>query len=74
MDGVHEDFRKTVRKALIDKGKTIGWLAGEINAATGKHFETGYLGKVFAGQRGSKRVIEETCRILDLEPPDGYRQ
>lgn len=74
MDAIQENFRKIVRKALIDKGKTIGWLADEINAATGKHFDTGYLGKVYDGQRGSKRVIEETCRILDLELPDGYRQ
>lgn len=74
MEAVREDFRKTVRKALIDKDMTIGQLANEINAATGKHFQTGYLGKVFEGQRGSKRVIEETCRILGLEPPDGYKQ
>lgn len=75
MENGREEFRKAVYKALIDKGnKTTGWLAKEINAATGKHFDSGYLSKVFSGRRGSRCVIVETCRILGLSLPEEYKQ
>ena len=68
-----EEFKKQVRKALIDRDKTTGWLVGEINAATGKKFDTGYLSKVLNGQRKSKRVIVEAGRILGLPIPACYQ-
>lgn len=69
-----EEFRKNVLKALIDRDKTTGWLVGEINAATGYHFDTGYLSKVLLGKKKSVPVISECCRILDLDPPAQYNQ
>jgi hypothetical protein len=68
-----EDFRKAVRKALIDRDKSTGWLVEEINAATGKRFDTGYLSKVLNGQRKSLRIVQETGRILGLELPASYQ-
>ena len=64
-----EEFRKNVLKALIDRDKTTGWLVGEINAATGCNFDTGYLSKVLLGKRKSDLVVSECCRILKLAPP-----
>jgi hypothetical protein len=54
-----EEFRKNVLKALIDRDKTTGWLVGEINAATGYHFDTGYLSKVLLGKKKSVPIISE---------------
>jgi hypothetical protein len=68
-----EEFKKQVRKALIDRDKTTGWLVEEINAATGKKFDTGYLSKVLNGQRKSRRVIVEAGRILGLPIPACYQ-
>lgn len=74
METGKSDFRKLVRKALVDQEKTISWLAGEINAATGKHFDGSYLIKAFDGKKKSRTVIEETCRILNLALPEEYKQ
>lgn len=64
-----EEFRKEVRKALIDRDKSTGWLVNEINAATGCHYDTGYLSKVLNGRRKSEQIVSECCRILNLKPP-----
>lgn len=67
-------FWSRVHMGLRRRGKTLGWLAQEINAATGMHYDAAYLTRVFSGKRRSRPVVQETCRILGLLPPTEYRE
>lgn len=69
-----QTYWSRVHMGLRRRGKTLAWLAEEINAATGKHFDAAYLTRVFSGKRRSRTVVTETCRILELLPPTEYRE
>ena len=61
------DFGKEVKKKLIDLGKTQSWLEVEIKERTGLFVDSGYLHKIFTGQRNAPKIVEAIKEILEIE-------
>ena len=61
------EYKKTVKKRLIDLEKNTEWLANEVNARTGLHCDRPYVSKVMSGVRHSPRVTEAINQILGIE-------
>ena len=65
------DFRKQVKKQLIDLGKTQKWLEEEVSKRTGLFVDSGYMYKILTGQRNAPKVVQAIREILDIpEAPE----
>ena len=60
------DFGKRVKVKLIEIEKPQTWLESEIKERTGLFVDSGYLHKIFTGQRNAPRIVEAIKEILDL--------
>lgn len=60
------DFRKKVKKRLIDLDKTQKWLEEQIQAKTGLFVDSSYLNKIFSGQRAAPKIVKAIREILDI--------
>lgn len=60
------DFGLCVKTELLRRGKEQKWLEGEINEKTGLFVDSGYLYKIFTGQRNAPRVVKAIREILEL--------
>ena len=60
------DFRKQVKKQLIDLGKTQKWLEEEVSKRTGLFVDSGYMYKILTGQRNAPKVVQAIREILDI--------
>lgn len=61
------DYGKAVKKALIDRSQTQNWLFGEIKERTGLVVDSGYLYKIFTGQRSAPKVVAAINEILGID-------
>ena len=59
-------FGKAVKKALIDRDKSISWLCSQIELRTGMYADNGYLRKIFVGERKAGKMKGIICDILEL--------
>lgn len=67
------DYEKAVRRELlIERGKTMKWLAEEVNRLSGLRIDNSYLAKVLSGKVGSVAVVTAIEAILGVAVPDGY--
>lgn len=62
----HTPFGKTVKKLLIDRERTAGWLVEQIRLQTGAYCDDAYLSKILTGKKHSQRVEEAIRKILDM--------
>ena len=62
-----DEYKKTVRKRLIDLEKDTTWLAAEVNARTNMHTDAPYISRVLSGKRNSVRVRTAINEILGIE-------
>ena len=60
------DFRKQVKYRLIDLGKTQKWLEEQVRMKTGLFVDSGYLHKIFAGERNAPKIVQAIKEILDI--------
>lgn len=60
------EFGKAVKKALIDRDKTVTWLCTQIELKTGMYADSGYLRKIFIGERKAGKMKDIICDILEL--------
>ncbi len=60
------DFRKKVKKRLIDLDKTQKWLEEQIQAETGLFVDSSYLNKIFSGQRAAPKIVKAIREILNI--------
>ena len=60
------EFGKEVKKRLIDIDKSQSWLISEVKERTGLFVDTGYLYKIFTGERAPSKVISAIQEILDM--------
>jgi len=65
------EFGKTVKKALIDRDKSINWLCTQITLNTGMYADRAYLRKIFIGDRKADKMKKVICDILEL-PEEVY--
>lgn len=61
------DFGKEVKKKLIDLGKSQSWLEAEIKERTGLFVDSGYIHKIFTGQRNAPKIVDAIKQILEME-------
>ena len=61
------EYKKTVRKKLIDLEKNTDWLAVKVNERTGLHCDKPYISRVLSGQKNSPTVINAINEILGIE-------
>lgn len=62
-----DEYKKTVRKRLIDIEKNTTWLAEEVNARTDLHCDAPYISRVLSGEKNSPRVRTAINEILGIE-------
>ena len=63
------DFGKAVKKRLIDLGMTQNDLIDLVKEKTDLFLDTGYLSKIYSGERSPSKIIEAICTILDSDNP-----
>jgi hypothetical protein len=61
------DFGLRVKMQLLQIGKTQKWLEEAISEKTGLFVDSGYLYKVFTGQRNAPKIVEAIREILSIE-------
>ena len=61
------EFGKEVKKKLIDRDKSVGWLLAAVTEKTGLYFDNSYLSKISAGKLASPKIVSAICEILDIE-------
>ena len=60
-------FGKEVKKRLVDLEKSQAWLISEVSKRTGLFLDSGYLYKVFTGERNAPKIVQAIKEILDIE-------
>ena len=60
------DFRKEVKKKLIDEDKTQRWLTEEVNKKLGNKSDYAYINRVINGIQRSKPVMNAISEILGI--------
>ena len=61
------DFKKTVKKKLIDLDRTQEWLQSEITKRTGLYIDSSYFSKIMRGENKSPKIVTAIKEILELE-------
>lgn len=61
------DFRKKVKKRLIDLEKTQKWLEEQIRERTGLFVDSSYLNKIYSGERAAPKIVSAIREILDIK-------
>lgn len=61
------DFKKTVKKKLIDLDRTQEWLQSEITKRTGLYIDSSYFSKIMRGENKSPKIMAAIKEILKLE-------
>ena len=62
-----QDFKKEVKKRLIDKDWTFDNLAHAITDKTGLFCDTSYLSRNISGERNAPKIRAAICEILEIE-------
>ena len=61
------DFGLCVKTKLLCIGKEQKWLEAEITKETGLYMDSGYLYKIFTGQRNAPKIVDAIRKILDIK-------
>lgn len=60
------EFKKKVKKRLIDFGKSQKWLEEQVREKTGLFIDGSYLNKIYRGERKAPKLVQAICEILDI--------
>lgn len=60
------EFGLRVKTELLKKSRTQKWLEEEITKKTGLYVDSGYMHKIFTGQRNAPKIVESICEILNI--------
>lgn len=60
-------FGLCVKTELLKKGKSQKWLEEQIRAKTDMFVDSGYLYKIFTGERSAPKIIQAIKEILDIQ-------
>ena len=67
------DYEKAVRTEVqLNRGRTITWLAGEVNRETGLRIDGSFINKVLKGRVKSVRTVKAIEKLVGVPAPDGY--
>lgn len=59
-------FGVSVRAKLLEIGQPQEWLIQQCHDKTGLYVDTGYLYKIFTGERSAPKIAEAIKEILDI--------
>lgn len=60
-------FGIAAKKKLVEINKPQTWLLEEVRKETGQYIDSGYLGKIWTGERKPQKLIDSICGILKIE-------
>lgn len=60
------DFGKTVKHALIDRGKTQKWLIEQVREKTGMYFDRSYYSRITTGTYINQKMVTAIKEILHI--------
>ena len=60
------EFGKSVKKRLIDIGKSQEWLIAQVREKTGLFLDNGYIYKILTGKRNAPKIVDAIKEILEL--------
>ena len=60
------EYRKRVKKALIDHERTQKWLVEEIAERTGLYFDTAYLSRILNEKNKNPKILAAIQEILHI--------
>lgn len=63
------DFGLMVKMELLKAGKKQQWLQEEVTKRTGLFLDSGYIYKIFTGERNAPKVVQAICDILNISEP-----
>ena len=58
---------KSIKIALLDKGKRQNWLIEEVSRKTGLYFDSSYLAKIMNGKSENPKILCAIREILELD-------
>ncbi|MDO5311103.1 MAG: XRE family transcriptional regulator [Clostridia bacterium] len=61
------EYRKTVKKRLIDIDKTQRWLCEEVSKKTGLYVDDSLLKRIFDGNIRGEKIVAAINEILEIE-------
>lgn len=60
------DYKKTVKKRLIDIDKTQRWLCEEVSKKTGLYVDDSLLKRIFDGKVNGTKIVAAINEILSI--------
>ena len=60
------EYRKTVKKRLIDIDKTQRWLCEEVSKKTGLYVDDSLLKRIFDGNVRGEKIVTAINEILEI--------
>lgn len=61
------DFGLCVKTELLRSGKSQKWLEETLTEKTGLYVDSGYLYKIFTGQRNAPKIVKAIREILKIK-------
>lgn len=61
------DWKKEVKKKLVDKEWTLDRLSEEVTKVTGLYCSRSYLWHIFTGRRHPQKIIDAVNAILEIK-------
>ena len=61
------DFGLSVKIKLLQIGRPQKWLEEKVSEKTGLFVDSGYLYKIFTGQRNAPKIVAAIREILNIE-------
>lgn len=62
----YTDFGVRAKTKLIELGKEQKWLEEKVREDTNLFVDSGYLYKIFTGQRNAPKIISSISKILEI--------
>ncbi|MDL2293179.1 XRE family transcriptional regulator [Ruminococcaceae bacterium OttesenSCG-928-D13] len=58
------------KKRLVEMNRPQEWLIEQVAEDTGQYFDSGYLQKIWTGERNPPKIIASISKILGLDGQD----
>ena len=62
-------FAVDAKKRLVELNEPQTWLIKRVREETGLYVDSGYMSKIWLGDRVPAKIIDSICKILELENP-----
>lgn len=60
------EFGKEIKLELLLRDQTQEWLISQVRKKSGMFLDSGYLGKIMAGERQAPEIARHICEVLEI--------